>query len=64
VPSYPVEEQQDDIYLESDVQNVLYDVDKARRSVVHKLSKPVMEEMSNAKKVAVHLQTLMEQRLY
>jgi hypothetical protein len=63
VPSYPVEEQKDDIYLESDVQNVLYDVEKARR-IVRKVSEPVMEEMSNAKKVAVHLQTLMEQRLY
>jgi predicted RNase H-related nuclease YkuK (DUF458 family) len=63
VPSYPVEEQKDDIYLESDVQNVLYDVEKARR-IVRNVSEPVMEEMSNAKKVAVHLQTLMEQRLY
>lgn len=63
MPSYPVEEQKDDIYLESDVQNVLYDVEKARR-IVRKVSEPVMEEMSNAKKVAVHLQTLMEQRLY
>jgi hypothetical protein len=63
VPSYPVEKQKDDIYLESDVQNVLYDVEKARR-IVRKVSEPVMEEMSNAKKVAVHLQTLMEQRLY
>ena len=63
MPSYPVEEQKDDIYLESDVQNVLYDVEKAR-CIVRKVLEPVMEEMSNAKKVAVHLQTLMEQRLY
>jgi predicted RNase H-related nuclease YkuK (DUF458 family) len=63
VPSYPLDEQPDDVGLESDIQNVLYDVDKARR-VVGNLSEPVMEEINNAKKLAVHLQALMEERLY
>lgn len=63
MPSYPLDQQQDDVRLESDIQNVLYDVDKARR-VVGKLSEPVMEEINNAKKLAVHLQALMEERLY
>ena len=63
MPSYPLDEQPDDVGLESDIQNVLYDVDKARR-VVGNLSEPVMEEINNAKKLAVHLQALMEERLY
>ena len=63
MPSYPLDEPPDDVGLESDIQNVLYDVDKARR-VVGNLSEPVMEEINNAKKLAVHLQALMEERLY
>jgi hypothetical protein len=52
-----------DIALESDLQTVLYDIDKAR-GIVAKLSEEVMEVLTDVKKLGEHLRILMEERLY
>jgi hypothetical protein len=62
-PIYPTEPPEVDISLESELQTVLYDVQKARRTVA-KLSEPVMQELDDAKKSAEHLRILMEERVY